>query len=376
MSYTEDKDALGLTAKTTPIDTDVVVMGDAASPSDEPVKKITFANFRAWIEAFTSYFNVSSDTADAITEGSTNKFATVAEKAKLAYIAVTQNVDLDQMEADIAALANGMVYQGNWDASAGTFPGGGTAQTGAFYTVSVAGTVDSVEFAIGDRLIALTDNASTTTYAANWTKLDATDAVTSVDSQTGNIDLAAIHFAKTAKTTPVDADTVLITDSAASDVHKKVTWANIKATLLTYFSTVYQTILVDMTPDTDETANGPQTNTINSAGALTKFNCVYLNGSGVWAAADASATATADKLLAITLETVGSATAIRVALPGSVIRDDTWAWTVGGAIYLSETTGALTQTAPSTTDSVVRVLGYALTADSMFFMPETGVVHA
>lgn len=375
MSYTENKDALGLTAKTTPVDADVVVIGDSESSSDEPVKKITFANFRAWIEAFTSYFNVSSDDSDAITEGASNLFLTTTERAKLAYIAVTQGVDLDQMEADIAALANGMVYQGNWDASAGSFPGGGTAQTGAFYTVSVGGTVDSVEFAVGDRLIALTDNASITTYAANWTKLDATDAVTSVDSQTGNIDLAAIHFAKTAKTTPVDADTLLITDSAASNVHKKVTWANIKATLLTYFSTIYQTILMDMTPDTDETANGPQTNTISSSGALTKFNCVYLDASGTWTGADASATATADKLLAITLETVGSATAIRVALPGSVIRDDTWNWTVGGAIYLSETTGALTQTAPTTTDAVVRVLGYALTADSMFFMPETGVVH-
>lgn len=71
-----------------------------------------------------------------------------------------------------------------------------------------------------------------------------------------------------------------------------------------------------------------------------------------------------------------TATAIKVALPGSFIRDDTWAWTVGGAIYLSETTGALTQTAPTTTDAVVRVLGYALSADVMYFMPETGVVHA
>lgn len=376
MSYTEDKDALGLTAKTTPIDTDVVVMGDAASPSDEPVKKITFANFRAWIEAFASYFNVSSDTSDAITEGSTNLFLTTAERTKVAYLAVTQAVDLDQMEADIAALANGMVYKGNWDASAGSFPGAGAAQTGWFYTVSVGGTVDSVTFNVGDRLIAITDNASASVYAANWTQLDATDAVTAVDSQTGAIDLAAIHFAKTAKTTPVDADTVLITDSAASNVHKKLTWANLKATLKTYFDTLYQTVLMDMTPDTDETANGPQTNDINSSGALTKFNCVYLDASGTWTAADASATATADKLLAITLETVGSATAIRVALPGCIIRDDTWTWTVGAPIYLSETTGALTQTAPTTTDAVVRVLGYATHADRMFFMPETGVVHA
>lgn len=43
----------------------------------------------------------------------------------------------------------------------------------------------------------------------------------------------------TAKTTPVDADVMPIQDSAASNVKKKVTWANIKATLKTYFDTLY-----------------------------------------------------------------------------------------------------------------------------------------
>jgi hypothetical protein len=43
----------------------------------------------------------------------------------------------------------------------------------------------------------------------------------------------------TAKTTPVDADHLSIRDSAASDVLKKVTRANVKATLKTYFDTLY-----------------------------------------------------------------------------------------------------------------------------------------
>lgn len=49
---------------------------------------------------------------------------------------------------------------------------------------------------------------------------------------------AAIHGAA-AKTTPIDADTMPLIDSAASNVLKKVTWANIKATLKTYFDTLY-----------------------------------------------------------------------------------------------------------------------------------------
>lgn len=45
----------------------------------------------------------------------------------------------------------------------------------------------------------------------------------------------------TAKATPVDADLIPINDSAASNVLKKLTWANIKATLKTYFDTIYAT---------------------------------------------------------------------------------------------------------------------------------------
>ena len=44
----------------------------------------------------------------------------------------------------------------------------------------------------------------------------------------------------TAKTTPVDADQVGLMDSAASNVLKKLSWANIKATLKTYFDGLYK----------------------------------------------------------------------------------------------------------------------------------------
>jgi len=51
--------------------------------------------------------------------------------------------------------------------------------------------------------------------------------------------LAEQIIAATAKTTPVDADQFGITDSAAGNVLKKLTWANVKATLKTYFDTLY-----------------------------------------------------------------------------------------------------------------------------------------
>jgi hypothetical protein len=43
----------------------------------------------------------------------------------------------------------------------------------------------------------------------------------------------------TAKTTPADADIFIIADSASSNATKKTTWANLKATLLTYFDNLY-----------------------------------------------------------------------------------------------------------------------------------------
>ena len=53
----------------------------------------------------------ATDDTDDITEGATNLFMDSTEQGKLANITVTQAVDLDQMEIDIAALANGMVYK-------------------------------------------------------------------------------------------------------------------------------------------------------------------------------------------------------------------------------------------------------------------------
>lgn len=59
--------------------------------------------------------------------------------------------------------------------------------------------------------------------------------------------IASVIHAATSKTTPVDADEIGLVDSAASWVLKKLTWANLKATLKTYFDTLYQAILVSGT---------------------------------------------------------------------------------------------------------------------------------
>jgi hypothetical protein len=80
------------------------------------------------------------------------------------------------------------------------------------------------------------DGLMTTAYAS---KLDGIEAAADV-TDAGNVG-SSIHGA-TAKTTPVDADTMPLIDSAASNVLKKVTWANIKATLQTAYDALYSKV--------------------------------------------------------------------------------------------------------------------------------------
>ncbi len=116
---------------------------------------------------------------------------TTAEQTKLGNITITQAVDLDALETASHTHSNKAVLDA----------------TTASFTTADESKLDGIE--------------------AN---ADVTDA--------GNVG-SAIDGA-TAKTTPVDADTMPLIDSAASNVLKKVTWANIKATLKSYFDTLYQ----------------------------------------------------------------------------------------------------------------------------------------
>lgn len=89
-------------------------------------------------------------------------------------------------------------------------------------------------YLIGDRWIDETNDAEyvcldITTGAAIWTETTAGG---------GSYDLAADIHAATDKATPVDADELGIWDSVSAAL-RKLTWANVKATLKTYFDSLY-----------------------------------------------------------------------------------------------------------------------------------------
>jgi hypothetical protein len=132
--------------------------------------------------------------ADA-TLGTATDFASAAQGAKVDFLTVTQPVDLDALETRVNELDASVVLKGSWDASAGTFPGAGAAMSGHSWIVSTGGIVDSVAFTANDRIVAIKDSASTTTYASNWLILDYSDAVLSVAGLTGAISAAGLRTA-------------------------------------------------------------------------------------------------------------------------------------------------------------------------------------
>jgi len=84
----------------------------------------------------------------------------------------------------------------------------------------------------------------------------------------------------TAKTTPVDADAIPITDSAASNVLKKLTWGNVKATLLTWLQ---GTVLPSPGPIGSTTPSTGAFTTLSATGNTTlgdaSTDTVTVNGS-------------------------------------------------------------------------------------------------
>lgn len=148
---------------------------------------------------------------------------------KLDLISVTSSVDLDELADDVAAIGVPVQLKGTWDASAGSFPGSGSAKAGWSYLVTGTGTVGGVPFTTGDRLIAITDNASTSTYAGHWYKADYTDLVQSVDGNTGAIVLSGTYHPLMSQQSPI-ADP---TGGATVDTESRAAVASILSALRT-----------------------------------------------------------------------------------------------------------------------------------------------
>lgn len=231
---------------------------------------------------------------------------------------------------------------------------------------------------------------------------DFVDAYLSEHGQDGLHLPAAISVpshAATSKATPVDADEIPIVDSAASNVLKKLTWANLKATLKTYFDTLYAAVTgftmsgnitlgenTSIDHDPVLSADGKYTGLCitGTAGAALAFgDLIYLDPTDSrWELVDANAAAAADGdargiLGMCVLAATGDGEATKILLNG-VVRADTAfpTLTINAPAYVSETAGDIVVAQPTTTDAVIRIVGIAITADALYFNPSNDhIIH-
>lgn len=94
-----------------------------------------------------------------------------------------------------------------------------------------------------------------------------------------------------------------------------------------------------------------------------------------WEACDANSASGADGdsrgMIGMVVVAGTDGNACTILLVGIIRADAKFpTFTINNPIYVSETAGAVTQTQPTTTDVVIRIVGAAMTADEMYFNPD------
>lgn len=122
-------------------------------------------------------------------------------------------------------------------------------------------------------------------------------------------------------------------------------------------------------PTTDAQCTGHYTDSFNSGYTASAGDLVFYGSGGKWLEVDSDAVATCNGLLGIAMEAKNDGQAMKVALPGSFVHFDAWNWTTGDTLYAGETLGAIQNTIPTGADAIIKVVGVAIDADTIYFYP-------
>ena len=127
------------------------------------------------------------------------------------------------------------------------------------------------------------------------------------------------------------------------------------------------TLTVDTTADglSDDTYTGAIVLKMTAGEVITQWDAVYYDfTTGEIYQADADAAGEFPAVgIAVAAGTDGNALTV---LKSGFVRNDGWDWSAG-SIYLSDTAGGLTQTAPSTSGDAHQLVGFAVTDDEAYF---------
>ncbi len=103
-------------------------------------------------------------------------------------------------------------------------------------------------------------------------------------------------------------------------------------------------------------------------GTLTAGQLYYLNSSGVWTLANATAAASSTGMLGIA---VGASPTTDGLLVKGYAVNEAYTQSTGSIIYIATTAGSITETAPSASTQVVRVVGYKTSlANTIYLTPD------
>ena len=114
---------------------------------------------------------------------------------------------------------------------------------------------------------------------------------------------------------------------------------------------------------------------IDSAGSIAAGDAVCINSSGKAARANAATGSITEPCIGIATNAAGSDGDDCYVLTHGIWRMDAEAFDAGDPVYLGESAGALTKTAPSDDGDYVQRVGVAVTDDVLLVMPDLAIVE-
>lgn len=300
--------------------------------SANQIKSVTLTNLATIIKNLIASFFTSSTVVPSTTPSAGQIL--VGNVASTAYAKQSVTGDVTISSTGVTTIGSGAVsYAKLQDVSvAGRLLGRGGA----------AGAGDTEEIQLGTGL------------SMSGTTLNATAGTGNVSSAsdfgTDNVLIRSDSTAKNVQATGIevdDDDNVVIPGDVTSE------------------SLITPVIVLDATHAADDTYHGFGISGYNAGATIAQWEAVYMGAASKWLLADADGVG-AFPARGLAVAAYADTNPAIILTKGSV-RNDAWAWTIGGQIYLSATAGALTQTPPAVSGDAVQRVGYALTADIAFF---------